>query len=243
MNGELVGINTAIASNTGSYNGYGFAIPSNIVTKIIKDLIEYNEVQRGFTGMDVIDIDSKIADKLNITDNNGVYVQYVLPKGPAENAGIKAGDVIVKANGKDIDSKSIFDEQISYFRPGDKVKVTILRNGKETEASLVLMNKEGNTAITKKESISSNTLGAEFEMISKMEMDRFSIKNGVRIFNIRNGIVRNMGIPEGFIITAFNRKEYPSVKDLVNDFEKTRGQILIEGMQPNGGRAFYSFYY
>ena len=242
MNGDLVGINTAIASNTGSYNGYGFAIPSNIVTKIIKDLIEYNEVQRGFTGMDVIDIDSKIADKLNINDNNGVYVQYVLPKGPADNAGIKAGDLIVKANGKEIDSKSIFDEQISYYRPGDKVKFSVLRNGKETEEYITLINREGNTSVTRKESITSVALGAEFEMISKLETEKYNVKSGVRIFNIRNGRIRNMGIPEGFIITSINKKEYSNPKDLTNDLEKTRGQILIEGLNSNGSRGFYSFY-
>jgi serine protease Do len=241
-NGELVGINTAIASNTGAYNGYGFAIPSNIVSKIIKDLIEYNEVQRGFTGMDVIDIDSKIADRLNINDNNGVYVQYVLPKGPGEAAGIKTGDLIIKVNGKDIDSKAIFDEQISYYRPGDKLKVSILRNGKETEQYITLINKEGNTAITKKESVTSNTLGAEFEMISKIETEKYAVKSGVRIFNIRNGRIRNMGIPEGFIITSFNKKEYANPSDLVKDIEKTRGQLLIEGLYSNGSRGFYSFY-
>ncbi|MFI5222131.1 MAG: S1C family serine protease [Bacteroidia bacterium] len=241
--GELVGINTAIASNTGSYNGYGFAIPSNIVQKIVKDLIEFNDVQRGFTGMDVIDVDSKIAEKLNINDNNGVYVQYVLPKGPADNAGIKQGDLIVKANGKTIDSKSIFDEEISYFRPGDKVKISVLSNGKETETYLTLMNKEGNTAVLKKSSIASNALGAEFEMISKIETDKYRIRSGVRIFNIRGGRIRQMGIPEGFIITQLNRKEFSSAKELVDELEKVRGQVLIEGMYPNGGRGFYSFYF
>jgi len=242
MNGELVGINTAIASNTGSYSGYGFAIPSNIVSKIIKDLIEYNEVQRGFTGMDVIDIDSKIADKLNINDNNGVYISYVLPKGPGETGGFKAGDVILKVNGKEIDSKAIFDEQISYYRPGDKLKIVLLRNGKDEEHSITLINKEGNTAITRKESLSSVSLGADFEVISKMEMERFNTKSGIRVFNIRNGRVHNMGIPEGFIITSLNKKEYANPKELVDDLEKVRGQILIEGMNSNGSRSFYSFY-
>lgn len=242
MNGELVGINTAIASNTGSYNGYGFAIPSNIVSKIVKDLIEYNEVQRGFTGMDVVDVDSRIADKLNINDNFGVYVQYVLPKGPAETAGVKAGDLIIKVNGREIDSKAIFDEQISYYRPGEKLKLTLLRNGKEVEEYITLINREGNTAITRKESYTSNTLGAEFELISRIESEKFNVKNGVRIFNIRNGRIRNMGIPEGFIVTSLNKKEYSNPSELAKDLEKARGQILIEGLYANGSRGFYSFY-
>ena len=145
-------------------------------------------------------------------------------------------------NGKDIDSKAIFDEQISYYRPGEKVKLTILRNGKEMEEYITLINREGNTAITKKESVTSNTLGAEFEMISKIETEKYNVKSGVRIFNIRNGRIKSMGIPEGFIITSFNKKEYTNPTDLLKDLEKARGQILIEGLYSNGSRGFYSFY-
>jgi Do/DeqQ family serine protease len=241
-NGELVGINTAIASNTGAYNGYGFAIPSNIVQKIIKDLVEYTEVQRGFTGMDVKDIDAGLANKLNINGNLGVYVNYVLPEGPGDQAGIKQGDVIVKVNERDIDSKSIFDEQVSYFRPGDRIKITLLRGGKSVESYVKLINREGNTAIMKKNSVTSAVLGADFQPISKVEAEKYGIKSGIKISNIINGRVRSMGIPEDFIITSFNKREYTSAQDLINDLEKARGQILIEGLYENGSRGFYSFY-
>ncbi|AMS26629.1 hypothetical protein AEM51_05905 [Bacteroidetes bacterium UKL13-3] len=240
--GELVGINTAIASNTGSYNGYGFAIPVNIVQKIVKDLIEFNEVQRGFTGLDVKDIDATLANKLNINDNLGVYVVSVLAEGPSDAAGVKAGDLIIKVNEKPIDSKAIFDEQISYTRPGDKVKLTLLRSGKETELYIKLINREGNTAIMRKNTITSVSLGADFQPVSKVESERYGIKSGIKVSNIRGGKFRQMNIPEDFIITSFNKKEYTSAEEFIKDFEKTRGQLLIEGLYSNGSRGFYSFY-
>lgn len=241
-NGELVGINTAIASNTGAYSGYGFAIPANLVQKIVRDLIEYSEVQRGFTGMDVKDIDAALAEKMNINNNLGVYVQYVLPEGPSETAGVKTGDLIIKVNEKEIESKALFDEQISYFRPGDKVKLSLLRAGKPMEVYVKLINREGNTAITRKQSVTSTALGADFTMVSKVEAEKYGIKSGVKINNIRNGRIRNMGIPEDFIVTTFNKKEYTKAEDLIKDLEGTRGQMLIEGLYANGSRGFYSFY-
>lgn len=240
--GELVGINTAIASNTGAYNGYGFAIPSNLVQKIVKDLIEYNEVQRGFTGIDVKDIDAALAGKLNINNNLGVYVQYVLPGGPSDEVGIKTGDVVIKVNEKEIESKALFDEQISYFRPGDKIKLTVLRSGKPTEIFVKLINKDGNTEITRKQSVTSTALGADFTMVTKMEAERYKIKSGIKISNIKNGRIRSMGIPEDFIVTTFNKKEYTKADDLIKDLETARGQMLIEGLYSNGSRGFYSFY-
>lgn len=241
-NGELVGINTAIASNTGSYNGYGFAIPVNIVQKIVKDLVEFSEVQRGFTGLDVKDIDAQLANKLNINDNLGVYVVSVLAEGPSDVAGVKAGDLIIKVNEKPIDSKAIFDEQVSYTRPGDKVKLTLLRAGKETELYIKLINREGNTAIMRKNTVTSTSLGADFQPVSKVEAERYGIKAGIKVSNIRGGKFRQMNIPEDFIITSFNKKEYTKAEEFIKDFDNTRGQLLIEGVYANGSKGFYSFY-
>lgn len=242
LNGRLVGINTAIASNTGSYNGYGFAIPVNIVAKIVKDLIEFKEVQRGYPGMEVKDIDAILAQKINITDNLGVVVDYVLPEGPADNAGVMVGDVVIKMNGKDIDSKSIFDEQLAYLRPGDKITITVLRNGKPREFTIQLLNKEGTTAIMKKGTVSSDLLGADFQPVSKIEKQKLGISQGYRISNIRRGRIAQMGLQEGFIITSLNRKEYDNVEDLIKALESVRGQIIIEGVFPNGGKGVFSFY-
>jgi len=242
LDGKLIGINTAIASNTGSYNGYGFAIPVNIVAKIIKDLIEFKEVQRGFTGMEIKDIDAAMAETLAIKNNHGILVNEVLEEGPAHKAGMEKGDVIIEINTKTIDSKANFDEQIAYKRPGDKVTIKYLRKGAERITQLSLLNEEGTTAIMKKGTVSSNSLGADFQLLSKAEKDKFRVQNGVKISNIRNGRIAMMGIQEGFIILKFNRKEYDKVEPLISDLENARGQIQIEGMFPNGSRAVYSFY-
>lgn len=240
--GKLVGINTAIASNTGSYNGYGFAIPVNIVAKIVKDLIDYKEVQRGYPGIEVKDIDALLAQKINITDNLGVYVDYVLPDGPADKCGIKIGDVIIKFNNKDVESKSMYDEQLAYLRPGDRAKILVLRDVKPLEFTISLLNKEGNTAILKKGTISSDLLGADFQPLPKMDKDKLGIKTGYRISNIRNGRIAQMGLQEGFIILSLNRKEYENVEDLIKALESVRGQMVLEGVFPNGSKGVFSFY-
>lgn len=242
LQGRLVGINTAIASNTGSYNGYGFAIPVNIVAKIVKDLIEFKEVQRGFTGLEVKEIDAILAQKINLTDNLGVVVDYILPEGPAENAGIKTGDVIIKFNTKDLDSKSSYDEQLAYLRPGDKIKLTILRNGKPIDFNVTLLNKEGTTAIMKKGTVGSDLLGADFQPVPKIEKQKLGINIGYRISNIRRGRIAQMGLQEGFVITSLNRKEFENVEDLIKALESVRGQIVIEGIFPSGGKGVFSFY-
>ena len=242
LDGKLIGINTAISSNTGSYNGYGFAIPVNIVAKIVKDLIEFKEVQRGFTGLDVKDIDATMAQTLKIFNNHGVYVDYILPEGPAEQSGVRHGDVIVKVNDKDIDSKANFDEQIAYMRPGDKAKISFLRDGKEETATIGLINKEGTTAIMKKGTVSSDIMGADLQPISKLEKDKLGLKTGYRVSNIRQGRIAQMGLQDGFIVISLNKKEYATVEEMIKALETVRGQFSIEGVMPNGGRGVFSFF-
>lgn len=242
LNGELVGINTAIASNTGSYNGYGFAIPVNIVAKIVKDLIEHGEVQRGFTGIEVRDIDAQLADKLKLEGDKGVYVQYTVEDAPGFKAGIKEGDVIVKVNNKEIDSKAIYDEQISYFRPGDKMSIILLRDGKPSSVTLTLTNKDNMSSILNRGKVGSNILGADFKLLTESEKQKLGINTGIQVSNIRNGRIRSMNIPEGFVITSLNKKTYTDINVLIKDLENVRGQIVIEGIYPGGGRGVFSFY-
>jgi serine protease Do len=241
VNGELMGINTAIVSKTGSYNGYGFAIPSNIVAKVIKDIIEFGEVQRAFTGIDVSDIDGDLSEKLKL--DNGVYVNVLNQGSPADKAGIKEGDVIIKIENKVVNSKADFSEQIAYHRPGDKIKVIAKRNGTEKEFTLTLTNREGTTEVLKKQSVTSTVLGADFEPVSKIEREKYKIKGGFRVDNIRSGRIRNMGIPEGFVFVSLNKMQYDDVNEFIKDFERIKGQVTIDGIHPNGTRGYYSFYY
>ncbi len=239
LNGQLVGINTAIASKTGAYNGYGFAIPVNIVSKIIKDLKEYGEVQRAFTGMEVVDITAEILEKTGNVEN-GVYVGFVGKNGPADKAGLKEGDVIFKVNGQDVNSKAMFDEQIAYYRPGENIEFT-LSTGKTK--SLTLVNREGTTAMLKRKLVHSNTLGADFEKISKVEKDRFQVENGIRVSNITGNVLRRMNIPDGFIFVKINNVSFDDEEKLIKALEQMRGRIVIEGVHPNGTKQVLSYYY
>lgn len=239
LNGELIGINTAIASRTGAYNGYGFAIPVNIVSKIIKDLKEFGEVQRAFTGMEVVDITSDILERTG-NQEKGVYVAFVGKDGPANEAKIHEGDVILKVNGTEVNSRATFDEQIAYYRPGEKIKLTF---AKGSEKTLTLVNREGTTEMLKRKLVHSEPLGADFERISKVERDRYGIDNGFRVSNIRNGMVRRMNIPDGFIFVKLNNTNYNTTEDFIKDLERIRGRIVIEGVHPNGTKQTLSYYY
>ncbi len=240
LNGELVGINTAIQSQTGSYVGYGFAIPGNMVAKIVKDIIDFGDVQKGFTGMEVKDLDEATATDKNI--NNGVVVNDVFEDGPAEKAGLKTDDIITKIDNKGVDSKAVYEEQISYHRPGDNIKVNYLRNGKEGFIEFKLIGKDANKAIVQKYSVTSTRLGADFKPLSASEKAKLGINAGVKVANIKSGALRQMNIPEGFVIYKLNNKTYSKPEDLIHDLENVSGRILIEGYYADGGKATYSFF-
>lgn len=242
--GELIGINTAILSRTGSYTGYGFAVPVDIVSKVVKDLIKYGEVQKAFIGTEVAEITEAIAKEMNLNDFNGVAVSYIQKDGAAEKAGLKKGDVILKLNEFEINSKSGFDEYLSYFSPGDKVKITFKTKGSPKEVMLTLTNSEGTTEILKHETFSSESLGADLAAVSKVEKDKLGITNGgVRITNIKRGLVRRLGISEGFIVTSINKVAINSPEELVDILEKIRGRVVIEGITSNGVKGYYTFYF
>jgi serine protease Do len=241
--GELIGINTAILSKTGSYSGYGFAVPVDIVSKVIKDLLKYGEVQKAFIGADVTEITTATAEQLKLSDLSGVVITYIQKEGAADKAGLKKGDVILKLNELKIDSKSGFDEYLSYFNPGDKIKVSYKNDNKVKETFISLTNREGTTEILKHETFTSQSLGADLEAISKVEKDKLGISNGIRIMNIKNGLIRRLGINEGFIITAINKVNISSPAELVEIMEKVRGRVVIEGITSNGMKGYYSYYF
>jgi serine protease Do len=240
--GELVGINSAIASNTGSYTGYSFAIPVNITRKVVADLLEFGEVQRAFMGVNIQALDAKLAKEKSLSSLNGVYVSGLTTGGSGEEAGIREGDIITKIGDADVNNVPELQEQISRFRPGNKVNVTLKRNNQEKVIPVILKNKNGNTDIVEKQKVEVvSALGATFEDINVNDKKKLGIENGLRINKLGAGKLLSAGIKEGFIITNVDKKKINSVEDIKAILETKKGGVLIEGVYPNGMRAYYGF--
>jgi serine protease Do len=240
-NGELVGINTAILSKTGSYAGYGFAVPVDIVRKVVDDMIKYGEVQKAFMGADIIDLNSEVAKQINVEELYGVAVANVQKGGAADKAGLQRGDVILKLNGENINSRSEFEEIISYHSPGNKITVTYKRDRKIVDKQITLTNRFGSTKFVKRDIYQSKDLGADIENLVKEELELLGIPNGVRIERVGDGLIRRLGIQEGFIITHINKNPVQDAKQLENNILNIRGRVTIEGMNRRGSRGYYSF--
>lgn len=241
--GQLIGINSAIASSTGSFAGYSFAIPVNLVHKVVADLIEFGTVQRGYLGVNIRDVDAKLVKEKNLSKLNGVYVEGVLDGGASADAGIEAGDVITKVGDVDVNNTSELQEQVNRFRPGDKVVLTFSRGSKEKTATLILKNKNNTASLLKKDDKSdeAQTLGATFETLAPEDMKRLNIDNGLRVSKLGPGKLRNSGIREGFIITSVDKNKVSTPDELKRILDNKKGGILIEGVYPNGSRAYYAF--
>ncbi len=242
MDGELIGINTAIATRTGSYAGYSFAVPVNIVKKVMDDILKYGEVQRGFLGIEIADVTAALAQEKGIKDIKGVYVNRVNESSAAEKAGIKDGDVIIKINDVAVNSSSELQEQVSRYHPGDKLNVTVKRKDKEMVLSPVLKNREGTTEIIKKsdkkESITAMK-GVELEGIDAADKKKFNIKSGVKLKKVSNGPFKNARVPEGFIITHIDKKPVYTTLEAKRLLETKKGGILVEGFNPDGSEGVY----
>ncbi len=244
--GQLVGINTAILSQTGSYAGYGFAVPVDIVRKIVSDLIEYGEVQKAFFGGDVSDFDEALAERLDIQlqdeDNiNGVLLDYIQDDGAAARAGLKETDIILSVDGTPTNTRSQFEEELSYHSPGDKVEVKYLQDGVLKTSTVTLTNREGTTGILKREIYTSESLGAQFEVVSKVELELLELEYGVKVFNIHDGLIKRIGISEDFIVTEINRYPIKDPEELLEILQNIRGRVVIEGVNKKGVSGYYSF--
>lgn len=240
--GELVGINSAIASNTGSYTGYSFAIPVNLARKVVADLLEFGEVQRAFLGVSIADLDGKLAKEKSVNVIKGVFVKGVADGGSGAEAGIKEGDVITKIGDAIVNNVPELQEQISRYRPGNKVSITLNRNNQEKILPVVLKNKDGNTDVVEKPKVEVvSTLGATFEAVSPDDMKKLSIENGLKVSKLSAGKLLSAGIKEGFIITSVDKKKISTIDDVKATLENKKGGVLIEGVYPNGMRAYYGF--
>ncbi|MBL7966248.1 MAG: Do family serine endopeptidase [Prolixibacteraceae bacterium] len=238
--GELVGINTAIASQTGSYSGYSFAIPANIVQKVVADLKEYGEVQRALLNVNIGDVNAEVAKEYNLDKIEGVFIGKVQPGGAAELAGIKDKDVIISVDGVPVNSTAELQEQISKHRPGDKITVVIKRDNKKKPFNVTLRNKHGDTDIVKGED-PDNIFGAKFEEVSDRDKEELGIRYGIKISELSNGKFKDAGIKKGFIITQVNKNAVSEVNEFKRIIKNSRGGILVEGIYPDGEVAYYVF--
>ena len=232
--GQLIGINSAIASPTGSYAGYSYAIPVNIVKKAVNDLIKFGTVQRAYLGIsypsrELTDEEKK---EIGFKDNDGVFVTAVPTGGAAYTAGIKKGDIVIKVNGVTVSSGPEMQEQVTRYKPGDRVTVTYLRDGKEQTANLVLKNKVGNTDVVKTETVI-DKLGAELSTLDRKTAANLDIPGGVAVKKITDGAIKNSRIQEGFVITSINGQAIKNIEDLTAALNANKGlTVKVEGVYP-----------
>jgi serine protease Do len=242
LNGELIGITAAIASPTGSYAGYSFAIPVNLVNKVFKDLKETGEVHRGYMGVAFQEIDNKFAADNDIKDMEGVYVAQVFENSAAEKAGVKVKDRIIAIDNVRVNEPSQAVEVVATRNPGDKIKINVIRDNKPVDLYVVLMEKQSASELTSTDnSAVIDQLGATFIQVPTDLMSKLRIRNGLQIDVLKGGLLSTAGIKKGFIITQVDKKPVRSVDDLMGLLQNKEGGILIEGIYPNGMRAYYGF--
>ncbi|MBN8577418.1 MAG: trypsin-like peptidase domain-containing protein [Cytophagales bacterium] len=235
-NGELVGINTAILSRTGSYTGYAFAVPIDIVKKAVEDLIKHGTPQKAIFGGNVVEHDYSNARKFGLDENakefKGVIVGKIDRSGAAVAAGLQEGDIITKINNVEINSESAFEEELAYRYPGDKITIAYLRNNKPGTATLTLLNKNGDTNIIKRVTYTDATLGATLE----------AVDYGVKVFNIKEGLIKRIQIPENYTIIQINRRQVKSPQDVIEFFNNYKGRVYLYGLSGTKQQMQLQFY-
>ena len=243
--GELIGINTAIASQTGSYAGYAFAVPTSIVQKVVTDLRQFGVVQRAVLGISMGDITDQLAKEKNLKTMEGAFVGEVIENSAAEKAGIKKEDIIIQINGVDVKSAAQLQEQVGRYSPGDKITVTVLRDNKKITLNAELKNRQGNTGV-----VSSNTnidvLGATFKEPDSKTKAQFQLSYGMEVKSVSKGKFQEAGIKPGFVIVKINNQAIRSTDDIESVFDaaiNTSDQfkvLNIAGIYPNGKVTYYA---
>ncbi|NAW52051.1 Do family serine endopeptidase [Elizabethkingia argentiflava] len=243
IHGDLIGINSAISSSTGYYEGYGFAVPSNLARKVVEDIKKFGLVQRGFLGVSNLDLSNEMLIrqynqqyKTNIKPGSGVYVTNVADHSGALDAGIRKGDIITKIDGQNINNFADLSLAIGSKRPGDSVKVTYIRNGRETTTTVTLKDQQGNTKFRSKADLSvSEKLGADFQTLTDRDKVYFGIDSGVGVINVsESGLLASIGISEQNIITEINGKPINSKKDVERILKGYKGQVNVKYLDDNG---------
>ncbi len=238
LKGELIGINSAIATNTGSYSGYSFAIPVNLVKKVMDDLLEFGEVQRGLLGVQINDVTADLAEEIGLDVVRGVLVSGVNQGSAAQGAGIAAGDVIVAINRHEVNTVSELQEMVARNRPGQRVLVSYRRDGTTREATAYLKNYEGRSTSEKKK-ISSEIEGAWFKNLDYHELNDRELEAGVLIERLTDGKWKSAGLREGFILTHIDKVAVDNIESLNQILEIKTGGMLVEGVYSNGAKGTY----
>ena len=246
--GELVGINAMLYSQTGSYSGYGFAIPTTIMNKVVADIKQYGSVQRavmGIKGSDVriyLDIEKEKGKEHDLGTNDGIYVDSVEDGGAGSAIGLKSGDVIVAADGRKLTKMAELQELLSGKKPGDKITITYLRNKKKTTATATLKNAQGNTKVMKSADL--DILGGNFKEITDDQKRQLNISSGLEVIRVNNGALKDAGVAKGFIIQKVNEQIIKSTEDLqkaVKEASTSKDPVLyIQGIYPTGKKAYFA---
>ncbi len=237
--GLLVGVNTAIISQTGSYAGYSFAIPANIVRKIADDLMTYGSVKRVMLGVSVMEIDAKKAQELKLSAPMGVYIGEVSKGSAADRAGLKEGDVIVRLDSTKINSFAALQEAISQFSPDDKATVRIIRDGKELSVPVTFVD----SAVQNGQKVGNGIsfYGSTLANASKETLEKLGLRNGVEIVSVGPGKIQEAGVREGFVITYVNDIPVEKPQDILNIVKKSKRAVYIEGVDANGRASYFGF--
>ncbi|WP_294669927.1 trypsin-like peptidase domain-containing protein [uncultured Fluviicola sp.] len=241
--GELMGINTAIASQTGSYTGYSFAVPVNLVNKVMRDIIDFGIVQRAYLGVQISDISQEIKEKNKLPSTRGVFVSSVTEDGGADKAGVKKNWVILKVGSRDVNSVASLQEEIGKRRPGDKVNLTLrTEDGTEVIKEILLRSADGETVLKSKEEMSKTTaLGGTFAELTAKEKKELNINYGVKLKTLEPGKLKSSGLTEGDIVTKINQTQVESVEQLTRLLNTSKGGVLLEIVSESGKKEYVGF--
>ncbi len=242
-NGELIGINTAIITRSGRYEGYSFAVPANLVRKVIKDIRDYGAVQRGLLGVFIDEMTNERARDLGLESVEGVYITRVSPGSGADDAGLRTGDVIVGINGVKTKTLPEMQEQVGRYRPGNTITIDFIRSGKNKKTKVILKNKSNSTEIVTASSSSLlEDLGFDLRELTQEEEKRLGVK-GVKVIRIYRGSrIERTNMDPGFIITKMDNEEITSLEELTKKLKKAEGKVMFEGIYENyPGEYYYAF--
>ena len=237
--GKLIGIITAIASGNGYYTGYSFAIPSNLAHKVAHDLKQHGYVQRAYLGVNVAEVDSRIAEYKGLKEIKGVYLGRVLKGAAAYNAGLRDGDIILSINNIAVNSFAELMEELGKYSPGDEITVIYDRNNKQHTATVMLLNIHGTTDLLKRQT--GNTFemyGAKFEQLSADMLRKMNLSHGIEVVQTGNSFLAQIGIRNGFVITEINKKSVGNKKD-IEKIRYLKGKVIIEGYYKDNDRKLY----